>query len=586
MKLYLTAKSATFAFLGLATVGLITYQFNKASGDASENTPAVEQKALIALVPVEVASNGDVGTLGASSVSWPGEILSTADVQIYPAREGQIAEWRVRLGSPVRQGQIIGRLTAGPVSSELVALLADRQKAITQARANAEATAKYIQTTKQNLQDLKLSLDAARDAAVKAAENNLQTLTGPAATTTSTQGIVAIKGYKVREQARKIQQHYINEMSLNYVTTQTDQLYNTYSLRQYVGALDGSSVGNFEKAVIALGDDLKNSTTIPETSVFNFLKAAQKLLLSTLPVDDSHGITADRLTDLRDDIGTDQIEFLDVLNEYKEAKASVENAQGIKNTTVADADAVYAEKKADLNQKTAELDRELALAQAEITAAETAYASIASGIAGQNIIAPKSGVVSIIHQNVGDRVSPDNALAGISSAQATGKFIRFNIPSDMRAPQTGTEVQIERPGFPLEPKKAKIVGVGLSLDANGAYVADAEFLEEVTWPVHASVRVIAPNTSKPILAPFTAIWWNDKGESQVWLVTENNIIRPRTVKVGRAVGDKIEVEEGLEAGERFVARANAELKTGQPIMGTVTVQENTAPAGDGHDHEH
>jgi hypothetical protein len=48
--------------------------------------------------------------LGSSSYSWPGEILSTSDVEVHPVREGQIAEWRVKLGQTVKKGQIRGAI--------------------------------------------------------------------------------------------------------------------------------------------------------------------------------------------------------------------------------------------------------------------------------------------------------------------------------------------------------------------------------------------------------------------------------------------------------------------------------------------
>lgn len=596
MKQFLTPKVLIIGTLVVVVLGVIGNRLFAAQSNAEEKNRDTDEKSNVVAIniPVETAADSNVATLGASTVSWPGEILSTADVQIYPAREGQIAEWRVRLGSPVRQGQVIGRLTAGPVSTELIALLADRQKAIVQARANVEATANYIQTSKHNLQELKLSLDRARDAAVKAAENNLETLVGSSpeiissmVSVSSTQGILANKRDKVRAQARKIQNYYINAMSLNFITVQTDQLYGTYSLRKYIGILDSNATSNFDNALIALGNDLKNSATIPDTSVFNFLKAAQRLLLSTLATDDGNGIATSKLDELRNNIGADQTEFLNVLNEYKEAKAAVENAKGVKNTTVADADAAYAEKKAGLDQKIAELDRELALAQSEVGAAESAYSSIASGIAGQNIMAPKSGVVSVVFKNVGDHVSPDSPLAGISSAQATGIFVRFRIPSDMRAPIAGQEIKVERPGFPLEGKKAKIVGVGLALDSNGAYVADAEFLEKIDWPVHASVRVISEITTRSVLVPFTAVWWNDNGEANVWLVMENNVIRPRVVRVGRAIGDRVEIEDGLTAKEKYVIKTLSTLKTGQSINELTTIKKEVIePVGDGHGHSH
>ncbi len=594
MKQYLTKKIIIFVILGLAGAGFITHRLVTAASNTDEPTLVAEQKTVTALVPVETASNGDVEKLGASSISWPGEILSTADVQVFPAREGQIAEWRVRLGQKVYQGQVLGQLSAGPVSTELVSALAERQQAIVRARANVEATTEYIMASKQQLAELKLALDKSRDAAVGAAERNYQALLGSqvsSSTPSSTPGLLALKREKVRSHAREILHHYVNAMSIGYLARpaqDADQLYGTYSLKKHLGVTDTGAKYEFDNAVLKLGVDLKDPNVIPEASTKAFLKATQKLLLASIPgsTDDGDSMSSEALADLRNDVADDPIAFLDTLNEYNEAKIQLEGAVGNKNTLVATADADYAEKKNELDKKISELDRELKLAQAEVHAAESAYGTVASGIAGQTIIAPKSGVISALYKNIGDHAAPDTAIAGISSASSKGRFVRFRIPSDLRAPEVGEEITIERPGFPLSGIKAKVVGVGLALDVNGSYTADAEFITVVNWPVHASVRVISNQSGGSILIPFTAVWWNDKGESQIWLVMENNVIRPRAVKVGRAVGDKIEIEDGLEAGERFVARASADLKTGQSIMGTITTTEKTEPAGDGHGHSH
>jgi hypothetical protein len=70
---------------------------------------------------------------------------------------------------------------------------------------------------------------------------------------------------------------------------------------------------------------------------------------------------------------------------------------------------------------------------------------------------------------------------------------------------------------------------------------------------------------------------------------ENGKIRPQPVKVGKAVNDRVEVEEGLEIGNRFVTRIHAGLKTGQSVseISQDTKKEpNAEPAGDGHGHSH
>ncbi len=157
----------------------------------------------------------------------------------------------------------------------------------------------------------------------------------------------------------------------------------------------------------------------------------------------------------------------------------------------------------------------------------------------------------------------------------------------MRLPNKGEEVTIQRPGFPLNDVKAIIVGVGSALDTNGFYAADAEFVEPTDWPVHLSVRVVSAQISNPILVPLSAVWWDTEGASNVWLVMENNVIRPQIVTTGRAIGDRVEIEAGLISLQRFVSKSTEGLKTGQSVTAVVATPTSSEPlADDGHGHSH
>ena len=127
------------------------------------------------------------------------------------------------------------------------------------------------------------------------------------------------------------------------------------------------------------------------------------------------------------------------------------------------------------------------------------------------------------------------------------------------------------------------------MDEKGFYAADAEFTEAVDWPVHASVRVTPTvQLAAPILIPFTALWFDDKGTSSVWLVMENGKIRPQLVKVGKAIGDRVEVVEGLEVGSRFVMRTHDGLKPDNPSQKfpNLKTRSRRGTSGDGHGHSH
>ena len=121
-------------------------------------------------------------------------------------------------------------------------------------------------------------------------------------------------------------------------------------------------------------------------------------------------------------------------------------------------------------------------------------------------------------------------------------------------------------------------------------LADADFVEPVDWPVHASVRVLASaDQSGQALVSLSAVWWDDDGHPTVWLVTEENRIRPQEVKTGRTLGDKIEILEGLAQGSRIVSKATSDLEAGTQLDQLSSTTENKTeeqPEGDGHGHAH
>lgn len=610
-----------------------------AEGEDHDALAAMEQPVSVG---VETVADTSVTSLNASSNSWPGEVLSATDVRVHPLREGQIAEWRVKLGQRVKKGQVIGRLTPPPATLELSSALAERSQAIIRARAQADATEKLAQDARGQLERLKLVLDRNRDASLQVAEREaeqtLRSREGASQELTATESnkeasleaaqaeldqaktAVPLKRQALRVAIERLTQRTAGRLSYSGTSPSTSAGAASMDFKWGVGIANSAAQDNYRRALARLLDATKDPNALPDEIALAYVKATQDLLAST--IGGTENLPQSELNEIRTELSDDQKDMIEALNEYKEAQSAialkqaeltkirserdkelataktaslntdiaVQSSTALKNKLIAEADTEYAKEKAELDNKVNELNREIAMAQAEVRGAEAAYGIIASGVAGQDIIATQTGVVSAVFKNIGDHVSPETPLIGLSSEKATERFVRFRIPSDVRTPLVGEEVKIELPGFPFGGKKAKVVGIGLALDEKGFYAADAEFTEASDWPVHASVRVTPTvQVAAPILVPFTALWWDDKGASNVWLVMENGKIRPQPVKVGKAVSDRVEVTEGLEIGSRFVMRTHAGLKTGQSVseISETTKQENsTEPAGDGHDHSH
>jgi RND family efflux transporter MFP subunit len=68
-----------------------------------------------------------------------------------------------------------------------------------------------------------------------------------------------------------------------------------------------------------------------------------------------------------------------------------------------------------------------------------------------------------------------------------------------------------------------------------------------------------------IMVPITAISQTPKGETVAWVVDGDNRVRPRPVVLGSAAGDRVEVTEGLQPGDRVVTAGVTQLRAGMQV---------------------
>lgn len=281
------------------------------------------------------------------------------------------------------------------------------------------------------------------------------------------------------------------------------------------------------------------------------------------------------------------------INNANNAQSIGEITSQEKEERIKEAESDYSEVVTEADNAISELTREQKEVEKELQAAEALSKTVNGGI-DRNIYAVRAGIISGIFKNVGDYVTGEDQVAaiGITNPTAKDRCIRFKIPGNQPLPKKGDIVTITRPGEPFNKQVATITGVGTALDDNGQFVAEAFFDEIVDWPVHAQVRVQPESfSSNQIFIPLSAVWFDTKGVTSVWIADNQNKIAAYNVTTGRAVGDRIEIKDGLQNGDRVVLQPKADFRNGDTIQesgssGAQNTGEEVTPAGDGHDHEH
>lgn len=602
------------------------------------NEPKKDEKAQATMrLPVSLVGSNSLYQLSDASKSWAGEIVSPSLLEVHPQGEGSIVQLYVRVGQKVSRGEGIARLSPPPASLERASMAAEKKEALIRARANAEATEKVVNKSREQFLEARKSLLPARDAALELAQKDIErNLYTDKSSEVELEKMRAEKdaslGFAVKERDKARVDASLKDRELRTLVEQTVEkdLYAftywwgsqarsllkswTVQLRPGVGGTDSSAKNEYELALGRVLRDLDSSTETLEESSLAYAASAKKLAYAS-----SGGVVASSMVEMwKKDTREQQMDIVSAVNERREseAMADVKDAEVAKMTADRDKEITtssisvrtsqinsesneiskrksridgeleYQNRKREIDIRLSELDRELELSRKDVVAAEQSYATFLSELSTQVIRAERSGIVSGLFKKTGDYVMPQDIIASVSQENKDDSFVRFRVPSDSPRPEIGGEVTVIRPGFPFDRKMAIVSGVGGSVGSQGFFIAEAEFVESVDWPANALVRVMPSAKDDAVFIPFTAITRSQDGASSIVVLSPEGSATLRPVKTGKAVGDSVEVIEGLEVGEKYLSRKIAKdileklLSEGTKGVEGMVIQESAPQAGE------
>ncbi len=221
---------------------------------------------------------------------------------------------------------------------------------------------------------------------------------------------------------------------------------------------------------------------------------------------------------------------------------------------------------------------------AVVQAAEQKVKNIEAFIGFKKIVAPFEGVVIQRNINVGDLVTKEGALGtpnaktNLYTVAVVDKLRLFvNVPEQF-GPflQPGLTADVTVPQLPHRHFNFEFLTVARGFDvgtrtATTVFTIDNE--DHALWPgSFAQVRLTAPVDRQAFTMPSTALVFQEHG-TQVAVVTDDNRIHLKPIKVSRLMDKYVEVEEGLSVGDRIVNNPSAALLEGN------TVRVVTPPPG-------
>jgi membrane fusion protein, multidrug efflux system len=268
-----------------------------------------------------------------------------------------------------------------------------------------------------------------------------------------------------------------------------------------------------------------------------------------------------------------EIETPEVDQELNQARANV--AQASANSELARATLTRWQQLVDQKVVSSqEFDEKKSAADARAADLQVAQANVKrlEELQGfEKIVAPFTGIVTSRNIDNGNLVTSGSGQTAPLFRLAQTDLLRIYVTvpqTQSRSIAPGQSATVSVREIPDKTFKAKVVRTSGALDP-----ASRTLLTELQLPngdgqlfpgMYAEVKFALPQDGRTLLIPGNAVMMRSDGP-QVLVVDAKQTIRARSVKLGRDLGDKVEIVSGLNPTESLVANPTDALRDGSEV---------------------
>ncbi len=335
------------------------------------------------------------------------------------------------------------------------------------------------------------------------------------------------------------------------------------------GGDDNKTIADNSPAVAVKVSSVSENSSNPFLTVSGKVEAAKSANISTRMM----GYVDKIYVQVGDKVRNGQL-LLSVNNVDVSAKLAQVNAG------ITEAQAAFNNAEKDYNRYTAlfqdnsasrkELDdmtAQFEMAKARLEAARQMKNEVNAQLSYANIRAPFSGVVTNKFINTGDMANPGMPLLEVESP-GTYQVLAMVPESEILTIQKDTKVDVQLKSL------GKLVGGKITEVSTSAKNTGGQYMVKVLLDasdanilsgMYATVQFpIAQESSKAIMIPNEALVYNGQ-LTGIYTVSQSNTALLRWLRLGRTVGDKVEVLSGLSADEKYIVSAEGKLYNGVKI---------------------
>jgi membrane fusion protein (multidrug efflux system) len=208
--------------------------------------------------------------------------------------------------------------------------------------------------------------------------------------------------------------------------------------------------------------------------------------------------------------------------------------------------------------------------RASLDSAEAAVAAKRALIRKKAISAPFGGQLGIIDINLGQYLSPGDAIVSLQSLDPI--YADYTLPErHLPDVQVGQQVEVQVQAWPGRRFGGVISAIDPGIDRGTRSLrlrATLDNPDRLLRPgMFAEVNTVLPVRDAILTLPRTAVIYNPYGEA-VFVIQETDsglVVKNRPVQTGAVRDGRVEITQGLDAGEQVVAAGQNKLRNGQAV---------------------
>jgi membrane fusion protein (multidrug efflux system) len=191
-------------------------------------------------------------------------------------------------------------------------------------------------------------------------------------------------------------------------------------------------------------------------------------------------------------------------------------------------------------------------------------------IAKKVVRAPFSGQLGIVEVNLGEYLSPGTTIVPLQALDPV--FVDYTLPERHFARvRVGQPVKVEVQAYADRTFEGIISAVNPGIDSGTRSLRLRATLDNpdqlLRHGMFTEVRTVLPARDGILTLPRTAITYNPYGESVFVIQNKDGeqIVQRRPVKTGEVREGRVEIVEGLQAGQQVVSAGQNKLRNGQAV---------------------